>query len=121
MKRGQAYFTDALLSVLLMIFMIIFSTTILIYKVNESSNRIKVLEEQAERITRSDSIINSPKELGKYNETQRRVVPQTIQEKEINGTEIMSVDEAMEKPVEGLRRLAFLEKEGGTVVVIEVK
>lgn len=78
-------------------------------------------EKQLELITASDRLINDPDCLAKVDDTVGRVVPQTIDTKR-NISTTCHKNYGINTEHEGLvvRRLVFLDKQGGKVGVLEV-
>lgn len=118
MKKGQIWVTDLMITFFLMVLMVVSSVIILNQQSESISTRTELLDEQASKITRSDELIHDPDKMAKYSEDQRRVIPQTVKEKELEGTKLMSLSEAKSSSVKGVRRLVFSEEE---VKVLEVQ
>ncbi|MFC2174709.1 hypothetical protein ACFLQ2_02455 [archaeon] len=119
MEKGQVWMIDASIAFVLVLVLVQLCLLWTQLVTGEAAAMHFTAEKQKELIAASDRLINDPKCLAKVDQSVGRVVPQTIDSAQI-GKEATYCHHNYSINGDGIKRLVFLDEEGGEAVALSV-
>lgn len=124
MERGQIYLADIGIAFLVIIVLMGLTLVYLDLVASRTRDMLQAYNRQEYLITYSDSLINNPSKLAKYDEAGERVLPHVIDKKKIKSNENYSIYPLNSKIARtgiSMKRLVFVDDVGReNVYVLEV-